>query len=113
MEVKDARKRKKQEKFIYKKIEGDKTTAVLQVPKGNEGDSRLYKGESSSGFATTSERKESSNIYRAKQIARHKSYASPADSLSRGDYAKLKQKKVEEPPKKKKRKKFFSRKSRK
>ena len=89
-ESNDARSRK-QTKFIHKEKEGDKTTAVLQVPKGNKGDSRLYKGEFSSGFATTSE-------FGAKQIARHKSYASPADSLSRADYAKLKE--VKKPTKK-------------
>jgi hypothetical protein len=91
MEVKDARERK-QTKFIHKETKGKKTTVVYQVAKGNKGDSRLYKGEFSSSRPQTSE-------FGAKSKARYKSNTTPADSLSRADYAKLKE--VKKPLKKK------------
>ena len=99
MKVKDARERK-ETKIIHKETKGKKTTVVYQVPKGDKGDSRLYKGESYSGRPKTGEAK-------AKQRAYLKSNTTPADSLSRADYAKLKEIKK---PLKKKKKGFFGRK---
>ena len=97
MQVKDARERK-ETKIIHKETKGKKTTVVYQVPKGDKGDSRLYKGESYSGRPKTGEAK-------AKQRAYLKSNTTPADSLSRADYAKLKE--IKKPLKKKEKRIFW------
>lgn len=96
--VKGKREKTKEGKYKY--------TAVIKKStptKDKPGDTRLYSYTSTSARDITAERMSHSR-------ARNKSESSPADSLSRADYAKLH--KVEEPPKKtpKKRKKFFNRK---
>ncbi len=98
MEIKDARKRSKRIKEIKSKTSDGKHQSISVYQKSTPtkdkpGDTRLYKGKGvSSDPITASMVSESESL--------HKAYKTPADSLSRADFEKLKNP-IKKKPKKK------------